>query len=435
MPHWIQGTPWWLLTLAGIGSLAAVSAIITLFSSLGRRPRETTVTAAPPMGSIDFLEAISGAVNAPLRTGGQATLLNNGDAFFPEILSAIRGAQWTINFFVYIWEPGEASRMVIDALVDRAQAGVQVRVLLDGIGGFRAPRADIRRLKAAGGRVNRFRALQPGKLLRLHKRNHRRAIVIDGNIGFTGGAAIGDKWLGHAQDPKHWRDSMVKVTDCMAVNLQSAFAEPWAYTCGELLVGPEFWPVQPNGDGAESATRHVHLVSSPSSEEHPVRLFFALSFMAARKTLYIATSYFVPDRDMREIVAERARQGVDVRILVPNWFTDARPIRLAGRSYYDDLLSAGVRIYEYQRTMMHCKHVVIDQQWSIVGSANMDVRSKELNQENVLGILDTGFARQIEESFLRDLEQAQELKLDAWRRRNYWERAKERFWVLFAEQY
>jgi cardiolipin synthase len=160
-----------------------------------------------------------------------------------------------------------------------------------------------------------------------------------------------------------------------------------------------------------------------------------LSFMAARRKLYLSTSYFVPDKHTRQAVAERARQGVDVRVLVPNEHTDAKPIRLAGRSYYDELLSAGVRIYEYQPTMMHCKLVVIDEQWSIVGSANMDVRSKELNQENVLGILDTEFAGQIESTFLQDIEHAREIKLDEWRRRGLWERSKERFWVLFAEQY
>jgi cardiolipin synthase A/B len=411
-----------------------LSAIVTLFSSLGRRPREIRATAVSEIGSADFLEAISGTVNAPWQSGGRATLLNNGDAFFPEILKAIGEARHTVNVLVYIWQPGQASDQIIAALIKRAEAGVQVRVLLDGLGGLRAPRRDLARLRRAGGVVKRFRAASPGKLLRFYKRNHRRAIIIDGRIGFTGGAAVGDKWLGNAQNDRQWRDSMVRVTGRLAVNLQSAFAEPWAYTCGELLVGPQFWG---NHEGPEDKpeTRHVHIVSSPSSEEHPLRLFFMLSFLSARQTLYIATSYFVPDRNTRAAVAERARQGVDVRVLVPNRKTDAKPIRLAGRSYYDELLQAGVRIYEYQPTMMHCKHVVVDSLWSIVGSANMDVRSKELNQENVLGILDAEFAAQVQETFLMDLEKAVEIRLNDWRRRGVWERLKERFWVLFAEQY
>jgi cardiolipin synthase len=228
---------------------------------------------------------------------------------------------------------------------------------------------------------------------------------------------------------------MVQVNGPMAANLQSAFAEPWAYTCGELLIGPEFYAQYNEDQFADGAARHIHVVSSPASEEHPLRLVFVLSFLAARQKLYISTSYFVPDKHTRGAVAERARAGVDVRILVPNKHTDARPIRLAGRSYYEELLQAGVRIYEYEPTMIHCKHVVIDGLWSIVGSANMDVRSKELNQENVLGILDQGFAAQIEKTFIADLKQSREFTLEEWRKRGIWEKLKERFWVLFAEQY
>lgn len=426
--------PWWITTLAVLGGLAVASALISLFSSLGRRPSNITVTRVPAVDEEDFLLTVAGTLNVPLMRGGSATLLNNGDAFFPAILEAIGAAQHTVDFFVYIWEPGEASDLVLSALTERARAGVQVRVLLDGLGGIRAPDDDFKRFEAAGGKVARYRTARFGKLTRFYKRNHRRAIVIDGKIGFTGGAAVGDKWLGNAQDPKHWRDYMVHLTGCLAANLQSAFAEPWAYTCGEILVGPEYYPATfDEKDNPDS--RHVHVVSSPSSEEHPLRLLFMLSFLAARKKLYIATSYFVPDKHTRMAVADRARAGVDVRILVPNHHTDAKPIRQAGRSYYDELLSAGVRIYEYQPTMIHCKTIVVDELWSVIGSANMDIRSKELNEENVIGLRDPGFAAQVEQTFLNDLERAHEFKLDEWRRRGLGDRLKERIWVLFAEQY
>ena len=426
--------PWWVNTLTVIGAFAALTTIISLFTSLGRRPNQITATRVPAVTEPEFLLSLAGTVNSPVMRGGSATLLNNGDQFFPAILEAIAQAQRSINFFVYIWEPGEASDLVINALIERARAGVHVRVLLDGMGGMRAPEDDFKRLEEAGGRVNRFRPARFGKLTRFYKRNHRRAIVIDGKLGFTGGAAVGDKWLGNAQTPEQWRDYMVKLTGPLAANLQSAFTEPWAYTCGEILVGDEYYP-HTFDERDNPGSKHVHVVSSPSDEEHPLRLTFMLTFMAAQQKLYVATSYFVPDRHTRMAVADRARAGVDVRILVPNHHTDAKPIRQAGRSYYDELLSAGVRIYEYEPTMMHCKTVVVDGIWSIIGSANMDIRSKELNQENVIGLLDQDFAAQVESSFLADLEKADEIDLERWRRRGLSSRIKERLWVTFAEQY
>lgn len=426
--------PWWLVVFAAIGLLTIVGSILSLFTSFGGRPKKIAATSSPPVDSDEFLAGIAGAVNAPLRRGGRAELLNNGDEFFPQIVSAIQQATKTVNFSTYTWASGRASDMVLDALIERARAGVQVRLLLDGFGGLRAPKVDLERLKEAGGEVRWFRAPRLVKIFRFHRRNHRRAIVIDGKVGFTGGASVGDKWLGNGRHPNEWRDSMVRLTGSLASGLQSAFAGPWAYTCGEMLVGPEFYaPDDPADDNLQS--RHVHLVSSPSSEEHPMRLFLILSFVAARRKLYIAASYFVPDEQTRRAVAERARAGVDVRILVPGPQSKAQPIRLAGRGYYEVLLRSGVRIYEYEPTRIHSKLVVIDEQWSIVGSANMDVRSKELNHENVIGIHDRDLAAQIERTFLEDLERSREIRLEEWQARNLWERVKERFWGLFVEQY
>ena len=429
--------PWWVIGPWLVGILTASGVIFTLFSSVGRRPRRMSATQCPPVESEDFVRAMGNTVNSLFVAGGTAELLNNGVRFFPAMFEAIAGAKQSINFLAYIWKPGKVSDQMFAALTERARAGVEVRVLLDGMGGIRAPTEGIAALRAAGGRVERFRALRFGKITRFYKRMHRRAIVIDGVVGFTGGAAVGDQWLGDAEKPEHWRDCMVRVTGPLATSLQSAFAAPWANSCGEILVGPRFYPDQKTSvvKGDEPVTRHVSLVSSPSGDEHPLRVFFLLSFLAARERLYIASSYFVPDEQMREAAMDRAKEGVDVRILIPNEHTDAKPIRQASRSYYDALLSAGVRIFEYQPTMFHMKTLVVDGQWSVVGSANMDIRSKELNQENVLGILDGGFARQVEESFLADLKRATEIRLADWRRRSVGARLKERAAALFAEQY
>ena len=434
----LLGHPWWLLTLAVVGALAIAGVIVSLFFALGRRPQRHVLTDAPPVDSKDFLLGVSGTINAPLQKGGSARLLNNGDQIFPALLRAINEARHNINFSAYIWEPGRASDQVLEALTRRAREGIEVRVLLDGIGGMAAPDDKFKLLSEAGGKVQWFRTFSFGKITRFHKRNHRRAIVIDGRIGFTGGAAVADKWLGDARHPEEWRDMMVEVRGCLGSNLQSAFAQLWSSVCGEILIGPEFYPHDEEAqetEGGEKLSSHVNVVSSPAAETHPLRKFFWTTFRCARERLYLTTPYFVPDRDTREVVAERARAGVDVRILLPNNLTDAKPIRLAGHSYFQELLEAGVRIYEYQPTFIHSKSLVVDGKWTVVGSANMDIRSKELNQENVIGILDDEFGAEMERTFLDDISKAKEIKLEEWKRRGILHRIGERVCVLFAEQY
>ena len=381
---------------------------------------------------------MSGLLNEPLQSGGTVRLLNNGDQIFPALLDALRGAERTINFMTYIWHKGKLSDQVMDVLVERARAGVKVRVMLDGMGAWRAPHKQFRVLEAAGGRVRWYNPFRMGKLTAFYRRNHRRAIVVDGKVAFTGGASVGDKWLGNAQDRDHWRDVMIEVRGCLAVNLQSAFTQLWANSTGEILIGEDHFPNSveaAESPGAEGISRHIAVISSPAEGSHPLRLFYWTSIACARETLYLTSAYFVPDRDVRRALAERARAGVDVRLLLPNKYTDVKIVRLAGHFYYRGLLEAGVRIYEYQTTMMHTKALVIDGVWGVVGSANMDIRSKELNQEAVLGIADKGFGRQLTDTFFDDLRHSREIRLHEWNQRPVVARALERIVVLFEEQY
>jgi cardiolipin synthase A/B len=432
----MMDSPWWVLVFFAIGLLATLTAVVSLFFALGQRPQRMWTDQVGAVDSPDFLRPIAALLNLPLRSGGHAELLDNGDAFLSAMYDDFARAQRSINFMAYIWEPGRVSDEMFAALLAAVRRGVQVRVLLDGFGGFRCPQDDIHCLREAGGRVAVFRPLKFGKLLRFHRRNHRRAIVVDGRVGYTGGAAVGDKWLGDARNPDEWRDSMTRVSGCLAENLQSAFAELWAFSTGEVLTGDSFFPDDLESVADEySDVRSLGVISSPSSEEHPLRLFFFLTFLAARDRLWIASPYFVPDKHLRSVVERRARAGVDVRILLPNEHTDAKPIRRASHSYFSELLDAGVRIFEYQPTMMHAKTLVVDGKWAVVGSANMDVRSKELNEENVLGVLEPDFARQVERSFERDLAACTEIDRVHWRKRGVGARIIERICVLFAEQY
>lgn len=430
---------WWGVLFFAIGVLATGSVLLALFSPFGQRADRLYATARPPVGSPEFLAALSGATNSPLRRGGTAQLLSNGDRFAPALLRDLRSARRSIDFMVYIWEPGRASDSVLAVLVERARAGVQVRVALDGMGAMNAPDEGFRALRAAGGRVARFHPLRFGELTRFHKRNHRRAIVVDGAVGYTGGAAVGDKWLGDARTPDEWREDMVRVTGPPARSLQAAFAQTWSVITGELLVGPAFYPPDPEPSAAgapgEPLSVHVGVLSSPSDEQLPLRKVFWLSFASARRRLYVTNAYFVPDHGLLAALKERARAGVDVRVLVPGPLTDAKPVRWAGQAHFEELLEAGVRIYEYQGTMLHAKTLVADGTWTVVGSSNLDIRSMELNQENVLGIVDARFAAQVEATFLRDLRRAHEVRLEEWRRRPWYKKLRERASELFDEQF
>jgi cardiolipin synthase A/B len=279
--------------------------------------------------------------------------------------------------------------------------------------------------------VHRFRPLGLRNLVRIYRREHRRATVIDGQIGFTGGAAISKKWKGNVTNNHEWRDSMTRVTGPLVAGIQSAFSENWVYCTGEVLAGPRFFPPVEPGPGICG----VSVVSSPSDSLQTIRLLFWLSFSNARKRLWICNSYFIPDRRLRDAVVQRSRQGVDVRVLVPGNHTDAVPVQAAGQSYYEELLRAGVRIFEFEPAMMHAKTVVIDSAWSIVGSANMDERSMELNEENVLGIADQAFAQSVEEGLLSDYGRSPEIKLEEWRKRSIVRKAFERVAKALIEQY
>lgn len=422
----------WLYPFAAIGAFATVRAAFSLFAETGRRPARMYTEHTPPVDSPDFLRTLAALIGVPVRKGGHVELLNNGDAWVERMLADFAAARETITFSAYTWEPGKLNDMIFDALTKRAQEGIRVRVLVDAVGGYKCPEEDMDRLRAAGGKVCIFRPLKIGKVDHFHLRNHRRAIVIDGRIGYTGGMAVSDQWLGDARNEDEWRDIMVRVTGCLAQNVQSAFGEMWAYVCGEVLTGNDFFPETTED---ESEIRSIAVVSSPSSEEQPLHLLFYKTFMAARERLWITTPYFVIDKHKRDVLAQRARAGVDVRILLPSRHTDAKAVRRAGHGAYDTLLEAGVRIYEFQPTMLHTKALVVDGKFAIVGSANMDIRSAELNEEAVFGILDEEFARKLESTFAADLARSMEFDLERWRQRSIGAKVLERVSGLFAEQY
>ena len=422
--------PWWGWALMLIGVLSLVSVIGALFLPDWPQPPLTAGFDADP-NSDSFVGHAAGVLDLPVHRGGTAVVLQNGDAFFPAMLEAIRGARETVNFEVYIFEPDEIGRQFIDAFKERARAGVQVRLLVDWFGAIKLRKRHREDMKSAGVKVECFRPLSLRNLVRMYRRTHRRAIVVDGTVGFTGGAAVSKKWEGDVRTRHQWRDSMTRVTGQLVTGIQAAFATNWVYCTGEVLAGPRFFPPHRVGPGLCG----LSVVSSPSDSAQPIRLLFWMSFTNARRRIWISNSYFIPDVQLRGAVMDRARAGVDVRILVPGDHTDAVPVQLAGRSFYEELLAAGVRIFEFQAAMMHAKTVVVDDNWSIVGSANMDERSMEINEENVIGIADEGFARAVAAGVEHDLTRAKEIRLEEWRRRPVLQRGFEKLAKALIEQY
>ena len=409
---------WWQLTLFVIGVIAAVSVVSALFFAVGNEPaRIYTDTDSPPVDSAEFATALAAIVGAPVEDGGSITMLNNGDEFVPALLGAIGNARRTINFAVYIWSEGELSNEVLAALEKKQREGVSVRVLLDGLGSLKVPDKDFEALVAAGAKVQKFRTPKFRKLTRFHRRNHRRAIVIDGEVGFTGGMAVSDVWLGHAQNEEHWRDIMFKVTGPMARSLQTAFVDLWVSSSGELLIDPRNYPIAAPAVAA-GVERFVHLASSPIDDDQSMAYFYLLPIFAARERVYFAAPDYVPDAQLQNALVEKARAGVDVRLLLPGRHTDNWIVRASAQARYEELLEAGVKVYEYQPTFMHAKYGIVDGKWSIIGSPNLNWRSRQLDEENALGIYDPAFGAKLTSTFLSDLKRAEPVALEGWRQRN-----------------
>lgn len=406
---------WWQIAFFVIGILTVLSVIGALFFAKGSSPeRHYTSAPVPAVDSPEFPIALAHTVNAALEHGGTVEILNNGDDFYPALISSFNEAQKTINFSVYIWEDGQASDMILPVLLEKQRQGVQVRVLLDGLGSKNAPDDLFKELELAGGKVESYRTASFGKLTRYHRRNHRRSIVIDGKIGFTGGMAISDPWLGNAQDPNHWRDMMFKITGPMARSLQDAFVDHWASSSGEILLGEGIYPTNFE---KQSPTQFIHIASSPADDSQPMPKFLLLPMLAAKEKLFIATPYFIGDTDLMEALKDKAKSGVDVRLLLPGKNIDNSTARWGAQNYYQDLLEAGVKIYEYQPTFLHSKFLVVDDKMSVFGSPNLNSRSRRLDEENAMAVFDTGLAQQLSTIFTEDLRQSQEIKLDHWNKR------------------
>ncbi|MEA2332134.1 MAG: cardiolipin synthase [Thermoleophilaceae bacterium] len=369
-----------------------------------------------------FLRAAEALTGAPVSYGNDADLLINGDQIFPAYIDAIRTAEETVNLLTYAYWRGDIATEVAEALCERASAGVECNVVIDAVGGAQMNRKLVERMRAAGVNFCWFRPPKPYAIRRLENRTHRKLLIVDGKVGFTGGVGIAEEWTGNAQDPGHWRDSHVRVRGPVVRGLQGAFAENWLEGTGNVLAGDRYLPEL---DAVDNGGPMQVMRSSATVGDTNAEALLYLAVAAAKRSIELTSAYFVPRPAFTRALVEAAERGVDMRILVPGSHIDKRFVRTAGRAAYDELLEAGIRLYEYCPTMLHAKSLVVDASWSCVGSVNFDNRSFQLHDEVALCVQSERFAGELHEVFEKDLEVSEPIDPEHWRRRGRVQRARE----------
>jgi cardiolipin synthase A/B len=346
------------------------------------------------------------------------TALQNGDEIFPAMLKAIRAAQFTINFETYIYWSGRTGEEFAQALIERARAGVKVHLMLDWLGSEKMTPQLLTQMKDAGIEIERYHALHWYSLGKLNNRTHRKVLIVDGKIGFTGGVGIADEWTGHAQDPDHWRDMHFLIEGPVVAQFQAAFLDNWIGTTGRVLSGDTYFPALASAGGLK-----MHMfMSSPTGGSESMRLMYLMAITAAEKSIDIEAAYFIPDTLMSlELIKARAR-GVRIRILLPDKHIDSETVRIASKRAWGPLLRSGVEIHEYDPTMLHCKMLIFDHYMVSVGSTNFDMRSIELNDEASLNIYDAKFAQRMTDVFEDDLKSSSPYDFQQWQQRPWLEK-------------
>jgi cardiolipin synthase A/B len=383
-----------------------------------------------PVDSPEFLPSMVGATGVPFFSGNGLRILNNGDAFYPEMLRAIEEAERSITIEAYIYWAGELGERFARALARQARAGRTVKILLDAVGSATIGTEILTLLAEGGCQVAWFNRIHWYTIGRFNNRTHRKSLIVDGRIAFTGGAGIADQWTGNAQDPDHWRDMQIRLEGPGVLPLQSGFARSWLQTTGELVTGDEYYPTPRAAGDVDLQT----ILSSPVTGSSAARTMYYLAIVCARRSVWIANPYFVPDGAAITVLIDAARRGVDVKVMVSgirndNWLARHNSVRLYGR-----LLPHGVEIYEYNPTLLHHKTMVVDGLWATVGTTNFDNRSFAHNEENNVCFVDRALVAEMERTFREDLAVCERVEDHAWRRRGLFARAQEFLASYLKEQ-
>ncbi len=418
----------WTIVLTALGTL--LLAAVAMNFATAEKKLERKIEHRYGLADPQFRREMSLMMGPSIVGGNRIDALQNGAEIFPAMLEAIAQAQTSITFETYIYWGGEIGLDFSEALCERAQSGVRVHVTLDWVGSVKMDDALLERMESAGVLVQRYRPLHWYNIGRMNNRTHRKLLIVDGRLGFTGGVGIADQWQGHANDPEHWRDSHFRVEGPVVAQLQAAYNDNWIKTSGQVLNGDCYFPAL-----TTQGSYDAHLfIASPASGSESMHLMFLLAFAAAEHTIDIAASYFVPDDLLVQALVSASRRGVRVRVLVPGPHIDSFTVKIASKVDWGDLLLAGISIFVYQPTMLHVKLLVIDHEFVSVGSTNLDIRSLRLNDEASLNIYDREFAAQMTAVFERDLEHAEPYDYATWKRRTMAEKLMEKILLPIKSQ-
>ena len=377
----------------------------------------------------ELMPSLSGLTLSTVVAGNKVEVHENG-AFFDVLIAHIRAARHSVHFETFLWKDGTLGRRVADALIDRARADVQVRVLLDAAGSNKAGKEVVERMRDAGCLVKFFHKRALGNIGVLNDRDHRKMVIIDGKEAFVGGHCIVDEWLGNAEDGEHYADVSVHLHGPIVHSLQGAFSENWAGETGELFCGDEFFPqLEPAGDVLMHA-----VFAKPENSAPTVKILHHTAICVARKRIWIQNPYFIPEPDAIDAFGGAVKRGVDVRVLMPSTSGSDNPmVQHAGHRNFEKLLKCGVRLFEYPHTLLHQKIMTIDGVWSAIGSSNFDDRSFETNDEITLSIADKALAARLDGIFEKYVRRAREVELESWMRRGWWHRLKDNAFYLLNE--
>ena len=410
-----------VLTALATGALV----LLALNFTAGEKKVQQQLPRLYSTASPDFERALGSLLGPGIVGGNAVTELLNGDQIFPPMLAAIQGAKKSITFETYIYWSGDIGKQFADALSERARAGVRVHVLLDWVGSAKMDESYLTEMKEAGVQIEKFHKPHWYNLARLNNRTHRKLLVVDGQVAFTGGVGIAPQWMGNAQDPDHWRDSHYLVRGPVVAQMQATFLDNWLKVTGKVLHGDLYFPPLAQDPPAGSQKAQM-FSSSPSSGSESMQLMYHLAITAAERSIDLSVAYFVPDELTQKLLMDALARGVRVRFITPGEHTDTDTVKAASRATWGPLLQAGALIYEYQPTMYHCKVMIVDQLLVSVGSTNFDNRSFRLNDEANLNVYDAAFARRQTEVFEDDLKRSRRVTYEEWLNRPLREKAHEK---------